>query len=88
MVEMAQVGELVAQRVDEARLLEQPARARVTEADADAAVVVADAVVRVDAVALGIDRERAMLEVLTSIKRAGADVILTYHAREAARLLA
>jgi porphobilinogen synthase len=35
-----------------------------------------------------IDRERAMLEVLTSIKRAGADVILTYHAREAARLLA
>ena len=35
-----------------------------------------------------IDRERAMLEVLTSIKRAGADLILTYHAREAARLLA
>jgi len=34
-----------------------------------------------------IDRERAILEVLTSIKRAGADVILTYHAREAARLL-
>ena len=35
-----------------------------------------------------IERERAMLEVLTSIKRAGADLILTYHAREAARLLA
>ena len=34
-----------------------------------------------------IDREQAILEVLTSIKRAGADVILTYHAREAARLL-
>jgi len=34
-----------------------------------------------------IERERAILEVLTSIKRAGADVILTYHAREAARLL-
>jgi porphobilinogen synthase len=33
-----------------------------------------------------IERERAMLEVLTSIKRAGADIILTYHAREAARL--
>ncbi len=30
-----------------------------------------------------IDREQAMLEVLTSIKRAGADIILTYHAREA-----
>jgi porphobilinogen synthase len=34
-----------------------------------------------------IDRERTMLEVLTSIKRAGAEIILTYHAREAARLL-
>jgi len=34
-----------------------------------------------------IDRERAILETLTSIKRAGADLILTYHAREAARLL-
>jgi porphobilinogen synthase len=35
-----------------------------------------------------IDRERAVLESLTSIKRAGADLILTYFAREAARLLA
>jgi porphobilinogen synthase len=34
-----------------------------------------------------IERERAILEVLTAIRRAGADVILTYHAREAARLL-
>jgi porphobilinogen synthase len=34
-----------------------------------------------------LDRERTVLEVLTGIKRAGADVILTYHAREAARLL-
>jgi len=34
-----------------------------------------------------IDRERTILEVLTSIKRAGADLILTYHAREAARLV-
>jgi porphobilinogen synthase len=34
-----------------------------------------------------LDYERAMLEVLTSIKRAGADVILTYHAIEAAKLL-
>ena len=30
-----------------------------------------------------IDEERAMLETLTSIKRAGADIILTYYAREA-----
>jgi porphobilinogen synthase len=35
-----------------------------------------------------IDREAAILETLTSIRRAGADVILTYWASEAARLLA
>ena len=34
-----------------------------------------------------IDRERAILETLTGIKRAGASILLTYHAREAARLL-
>ena len=34
-----------------------------------------------------IDGERLMLEVLTSIKRAGADLLITYHALEAARLL-
>lgn len=34
-----------------------------------------------------LDRERTVLEILTAIKRAGADVILTYHAREAARAL-
>jgi len=34
-----------------------------------------------------LDRTRAILEALTSIKRAGADLILTYFAREAARLL-
>jgi porphobilinogen synthase len=34
-----------------------------------------------------IDRELAILEALTSIRRAGADVVLTYWAAEAARLL-
>jgi porphobilinogen synthase len=34
-----------------------------------------------------VDGERCMLEVLTSIKRAGADIIITYHALEAARAL-
>ncbi|HVG30256.1 MAG TPA: porphobilinogen synthase [Pyrinomonadaceae bacterium] len=34
-----------------------------------------------------IDEPRVMMETLTSIRRAGADVILTYYAREAARLL-
>ncbi|HEX7600799.1 MAG TPA: porphobilinogen synthase [Polyangiaceae bacterium] len=33
------------------------------------------------------DLDRAMMEVLTSIRRAGADVILTYHALRAAELL-
>jgi porphobilinogen synthase len=34
-----------------------------------------------------IDEPRAMLETLTAIHRAGADIILTYYAREAARAL-
>jgi porphobilinogen synthase len=34
-----------------------------------------------------IDRERAILETLTSIKRAGADIVLTYWATEVASLL-
>jgi porphobilinogen synthase len=35
-----------------------------------------------------IDRERIILESLTSIRRAGADMILTYFAKDVARLLA
>jgi porphobilinogen synthase len=34
-----------------------------------------------------IDEKRVMMETLTSIKRAGADIILTYYAREAIRAL-
>jgi porphobilinogen synthase len=34
-----------------------------------------------------IDEARVTLEILTSIRRAGADLILTYHATEAARLI-
>ena len=34
-----------------------------------------------------IDEPRAMLETLTAIRRAGADIIITYYARDAARLL-
>lgn len=34
-----------------------------------------------------LDGERVMIEVLTSIKRAGADVIITYFAKEAARII-
>jgi len=35
-----------------------------------------------------IDHDRAVLETLTGIRRAGADLIVTYFARHAARLLA
>lgn len=35
-----------------------------------------------------IDEKRVVLELLTSIKRAGADMIITYHAKDAARWLA
>jgi porphobilinogen synthase len=34
-----------------------------------------------------LDGQRVMMEVLTSIKRAGADIIITYFAKEAAKLL-
>ena len=34
-----------------------------------------------------LDEERVMLEALTSIKRAGADLILTYFAKDAAQIL-
>jgi porphobilinogen synthase len=34
-----------------------------------------------------LDEPRAMMEALTAIRRAGADIIITYYARDAARLL-
>ena len=34
-----------------------------------------------------IDEQKVMMETLLSIKRAGADIIITYFAKEAARLL-
>ena len=40
-----------------------------------------------DAAAGGVDRERVVLETLTSIRRAGASIVLTYYALEAAQLL-
>ena len=39
------------------------------------------------ALALVIDRSGSMMESLTGIRRAGADIILTYFAKEAAKLL-
>jgi porphobilinogen synthase len=45
------------------------------------------AMVEAAAAAGGIDRDRVMLETLTSIRRAGASILLTYYAVEAARLL-
>jgi len=46
------------------------------------------AMVKAAAAAGMIDENRALLEVLTSIRRAGADFVLTYHAPDAAKLLA
>jgi porphobilinogen synthase len=34
-----------------------------------------------------LDEEKAMVESLTAIKRAGADIIITYWAKEVAKLL-
>ena len=34
-----------------------------------------------------IDRDAVMMETLTSIKRAGADILITYFAKDAARIL-
>ena len=34
-----------------------------------------------------LDEQRIVLEILTSIHRAGADIVLTYHAKDAARWL-
>jgi porphobilinogen synthase len=45
------------------------------------------AMIEASAAAGGLDRERAILETLTSIRRAGASVILTYYALDAARML-
>ena len=35
-----------------------------------------------------LDEQRVVLEILTGIQRAGADIILTYHAKDVARWLA
>lgn len=45
------------------------------------------AMVKAAAAAGWIDEQRTILEILTSIRRAGADMILTYHAKEASRWL-
>jgi porphobilinogen synthase len=46
------------------------------------------AMVKAAAAAGYLDERAAVLEALTSIRRAGADIIFTYHAKDAARWLA
>jgi porphobilinogen synthase len=46
------------------------------------------AMVKAAAAAGGIDERAAVLEILTSLRRAGADTIITYHAKDAAAWLA
>ncbi len=46
------------------------------------------AMVKAAAEAGHLDERAAVLEILTSLRRAGADTIITYHAKDAARWLA
>jgi porphobilinogen synthase len=46
------------------------------------------AMVKAAAAAGYLDERAAVLEILTSLRRAGADVIVTYHAKDAAQWLA
>ena len=46
------------------------------------------AMVKAAAAAGYLDERAAVLEILTSLRRAGADTIVTYHAKDAARWLA
>jgi porphobilinogen synthase len=45
------------------------------------------AMVKAAAAAGYLDEQATILETLTSIRRAGADIVITYHAKEAARWL-
>jgi porphobilinogen synthase len=45
------------------------------------------AMIKAAAAAGWLDEKRAVLETLTSIRRAGADMIITYHAKDAAAWL-
>ncbi|HEY2653221.1 MAG TPA: porphobilinogen synthase, partial [Solirubrobacteraceae bacterium] len=45
------------------------------------------AMVKAAAAAGYLDERAAVLEILTSIRRAGADIVITYHAKDAARWL-
>jgi len=56
MVEVPQVGELVAERIHEARVLERSARSDVAQPDLDRAVGVADPIAAAHSGALGGDR--------------------------------
>ena len=44
------------------------------------------AMVKAAAAAGYLDERAAVLETLTSIRRAGADIVITYHAKDAARV--
>jgi porphobilinogen synthase len=46
------------------------------------------AMVKAAAAAGWLDERAAVLEALTGIRRAGADIVITYHAKEVARWLA
>lgn len=58
MVEVPQVGELVAEGVHDERVLQQPTGTRVPEADPDPAVPIANPIATLDVWALGLDRAK------------------------------
>ena len=45
------------------------------------------AMIKAAAAAGAIDERAAVLEALTSIRRAGADIVISYHSKDAARWL-
>ncbi len=62
MVEVTQVGELVAERVHQARVPQRPTGDGVAQADPDHAVVVTDAVTALDVRAFGFYRSVVQIE--------------------------
>ena len=74
-IEVAQVGELVAQRVHEARILERASGGRVPQPDADPAVGVAHAVAVPDVGALGLDRAIAQAEAHGDPRRVAVEAL-------------
>ena len=78
-IEMAEMRELVAERVDQARVLERSTRRRVLQADADRPVPVADAQPALHLRALGLDRAVAESEDPRDARRIAFELLDQQH---------